>query len=125
MTEHQKMIQNKFRKITESSRMVAAYEAEIRAEEDKAERSDSISKREHQMKIKELREEKQIYQSDVEKAKRMIESLPESIEKRILSMRYLQLMKMEDIAVILSYERTHLYRIYYRALNNIQQIQQQ
>lgn len=124
MTEHQKMIQNKFRKITESSRMVAAYEAEIRAEEDKAERSDSISKREHQMKIKELREEKQIYQSDVEKAKRMIESLPESIEKRILSMRYLQLMKMEDIAVILSYERTHLYRIYYRALNNIQQIQQ-
>lgn len=121
MTEHQKAIQDKFRRITESSRMIAAYEAEIRKEEEKAEYSDSVSKKQHQKKAKELRKQMQSYQSDVEKAKKMIETLPEGLGKRILSMRYLQLMKMEEIAVILSYDRTYLYTLYYKALNDIQQ----
>lgn len=121
MTEHQKAIQNKFRKITESSRMVAAYEAQIKAEEKKAELSDSVSRKEHQKKAKELRKLMKSYQTDVKAAEKMIETLPEGLGKRILSMRYLQLMKMEDIAVILSYDRTYLYKLYYKALNNIQQ----
>lgn len=121
MTEHQKAIQNKFRKITESSRMIASYEAEIKLEEQKAELSDSVSKKEHQKRAKELRTLMKGYQNDVEKAKKMIETLPEGLGKRILSMRYLQLMKMEDIAVILSYDRTYLYTLYYKALNDIQQ----
>lgn len=121
MTEHQKAIQNKFRKITESSRMVAAYEAQIKAEEKKAELSDSVSRKEHQKKAKELRKLMKSYQTDVKAAEKMIETLPEGLGKRILSMRYLQLMKMEDIAVILSYDRTYLYTLYYKALNDIQQ----
>lgn len=121
MTEHQKAIQNKFRKITESSRMIASYEAEIKLEEQKAELSDSVSKKEHQKRARELRTLMKGYQNDVEKAKKMIETLPEGLGKRILSMRYLQLMKMEDIAVILSYDRTYLYTLYYKALNDIQQ----
>lgn len=121
MTEHQKAIQDKFRKITESSRMIASYEAEIKLEEQKAELSDSVSKKEHQKRAKELRTLMKGYQNDVEKAKKMIETLPEGLGKRILSMRYLQLMKMEDIAVILSYDRTYLYTLYYKALNDIQQ----
>lgn len=121
MTEHQKLIQNKFRKITESTRMVAAYEAEIRVEEERAQRSDSDSRKKHQQRVKELRRQMQSYQADVETAKQMIESLPDdSLGKRILSMRYLQLMRMEDIAIILSYDRTHLYRVYYNALNCVQ-----
>lgn len=125
MTEHQKLIQNKFRKITESSRMVAAYETEIRAEEERAERSDSVSCRIHKKRADELRKKMKSYQKDVEMAKSMIDSIPDdNLGKRILSMRYLQLMRMEDIAVVLSYERTHLYRVYYKALESVQQKQQ-
>lgn len=123
MTEHQKAIQNKFRKITESARMVAAYEMEIRVEEERAQRSDSVSKEEHTKRIKELRKEMNQFQQDVEVAKKMIECLPDdSLGKRILSMRYIQLMRMEDIAIVLSYDRTYLYSVYYKALNDIQQI---
>ncbi len=123
MTEHQKTIQNKFRKITESARMVAAFEMEIRAEEERSQRSDSVSKKQHTKRIKELRKEMNQYQQDVEVAKQMIECLPDdSLGKRILSMRYIQLMRMEDIATVLSYDRTYLYTVYYKALNDIQQI---
>ena len=124
MTEKQKAIQDKLRKLTDASRMLAAYETELRYEEDRADRADKTSAKEHRKRIKEIKQEMQSYRKDVEKAKEMISKCPDEIGKRILSMRYLQLMRMEEIAQILAYDRTYLYRVYYAALENIQQKQQ-
>lgn len=124
MTDKQKAIQDKLRKLTDASRMLAAYETELRYEEDRAERADKTSAKEHRKRITEIKKEMQTYRKDVEKAKIMISQCPDEIGKRILSMRYLQLMRMEDIAQILAYDRTYLYRVYYAALENIQQKQQ-
>ena len=124
MTEKQKAIQDKLRKLTDASRMLAAYETELRYEEDRADRADKTSAKEHRKRIKEIKQEMQTYRKDVEKAKEMISKCPDEIGKRILSMRYLQLMRMEEIAQILAYDRTYLYRVYYAALENIQQKQQ-
>ena len=121
MTEKQKAIQDKLRKLTDASRMLAAYETELRYEEDRMERADKTSAKEHRKRITEIKKEMQTYRKDVEKAKIMISQCPDEIGKRILSMRYLQLMRMEDIARILAYDRTYLYRVYYAALENIQQ----
>ena len=121
MTEKQKAIQDKLRKLTDASRMLAAYETELRYEEDRMERADKTSAKEHRKRITEIKKEMQTYRKDVEKAKIMISQCPDEIGKMILSMRYLQLMRMEDIARILAYDRTYLYRVYYAALENIQQ----
>lgn len=119
MTEKQKAIQDKLRKLTDASRMLAAYEIELRYEEDRMERADKTSAKEHKKRITEIKKEMQTYRKDVEKAKMLINQCPDEIGKRILSMRYLQLMRMEDIARILAYDRTYLYRVYYAALEQL------
>ena len=119
MTEKQKAIQDKLRKLTDASRMLAAYETELRYEEDRMERADKTSAKEHRKRITEIKREMQTYRKDVEKAKMLINQCPDEIGKRILSMRYLQLMRMEDIARILAYDRTYLYRVYYAALEQL------
>lgn len=124
MTEKQKQAQDKLRKLTDASRILAAYEIELRYEEERAERADRTSAKEHRKRISEIKSEMQAYKKDVEKAKKMISMCTDEIGKRILSMRYLQLMRMEEIARILAYDRTYLYRVYYAALENIQQKQQ-
>lgn len=119
LTEHQKCIQDKLRKLSTASRMIATYEAEIRYTEDRMKRADKESAAEHKKRITKLKAEMKAYQKDADNAKKIIDRCPDGIGKRILIMRYLQLMRMEDIAVILSYDRTYLYRLYYATLDGM------
>lgn len=119
LTEHQKCLQDKLRKLSAASRMIAAMESEIRYTEERMKRADSESAAEHKKHIAELKKELKAYQRDAEKAKKIIDRCPDGIGKRILIMRYLQLMRMEDIAAILSYDRTYLYRLYYATLDGM------
>ena len=85
-------------------------------------RADKASAKQYRTEINELKKQKVKFEEDVNKAKNLIESCTDPRGKRILHLRYISLKRMEDIAYIMSYERTHLYRIYYKALDNIQQM---
>lgn len=88
------------------------------------ERADKDSRKKYRKEISELKSQKAKFEADVQKAKEMIESCTDIRGKQILHSRYIDLIRMEDIAYIMGYERTNLYRVYYKALNNIQQMKQ-
>lgn len=122
MTAHQKEVQNTLRKLEDSNRILAWYEASIRELELRAQRADKTSAKRYKTEIADLKKEKVKFEDDVQKAKELIETCTDARGKRILQLRYISMKRMEDIAYIMSYERTHLYRIYYKALDNIQQM---
>lgn len=122
MTEHQKSVQEELRKLEDSNRTLAYYEVSIRELEQRMQRADKASAKQYRTEINELKKQKVKFEEDVNKAKNLIESCTDPRGKRILHLRYISLKRMEDIAYIMSYERTHLYRIYYKALDNIQQM---
>ena len=119
LSEHQKEMQNVLRQLSIAPRIIATYEAEIGLMEQRIERADKESREAHASYISELREDMKKYQGDIETARRMIDSVPDGIGKRILTMRYLHNMRMEDIADILHYDNTYLYRIYYDTLDKL------
>lgn len=112
-------MQNILRQLSVAPRIIATYEAEIGIMEQRIERADAESRKAHESYISELKEDMKKYQGDIEKAKRMIDSVPDGIGKRILTMRYLHNQRMEDIADVLHYDATYLYRLYYDTLDLI------
>lgn len=119
MTEHQKAVQNELRKLEDSNRTLAWYESRIRELEFRIQRADQESAIQYRKEVDVLKSEKSRFSEDVWKAKKMIDSCTDPRGRQILYSRYIDLKRMEDIAYIMSYERTHLYRIYYKALESI------
>lgn len=119
MTDHQKAVQAELRKLEDSNRTLSWYESSIKALESRISRSDSESAELYCEELTRLKSEKRRFWDDVQKAKELIESCTDARGRQVLHSRYIDMIRMEDIAYIMSYERTYLYRIYYKALESI------